>query len=123
MPAEKQQPLRFPQVAALCQASLDGKVSSLAETLDKALEDAARRVTECGGSAGITLKLFVKSQGAREVMIGVKGVDLTLPERRVTEVSAFIDRYGHLVEDDPRQAAFDFPQPVLPATVKAAGEE
>lgn len=115
MAQPKQEPMRFPQLAALLTVSVDAKVEHLNVALDTVIADAVRRVVRTQAAAGMTLKIAIGPKGAGGIQIKAT-LARTLPELRGDALSAFVDRTGALVEEDPQQEVFEFARPsVAPA--------
>lgn len=95
--------MRFPDITHAIQTTYDGETQFLCENLDKAVAKAASACYRNGVKTKLTVEISME-RGKGDELILRADLKTKIPNPKAFPITAFVDRDGTLVKDDPRQA-------------------
>lgn len=102
--------MTFQPLLAALQTIHQGKAKFLVEALDDALADVVAASHRLNGPGKVVLTLSVSPENGRMEVAAV--VTQRKPEGGSVPSLYYVDKSGRLVEDDPEQERFRFPEPI-----------
>lgn len=103
MPRNEELVMRFPDITHAIQTTFEGETKFLCENLDTAVAKAARACYANGVATKLTVSLSFERGKGDELTIRA-ALNTQIPNPKAFPITAFVDRDGTLVKEDPRQA-------------------